>query len=730
MARYNSYGQLDTQYRSDVDGNFSGFNDRSRPDTLESGMLQKAENFRFDISGTAQVRKAIQVKSAPLTVDSNSAFTLPFYAYANVTASSASVTTNTVTLNFSSAHGIVDETLVSVSGMTGLTNYTDGNFKANRVDEDTIEITSTGVSGTPGGTIVVGAPKLVSASLTQVYGSCKFTDPGSDNEEYIIIAGNSNAVAIKMSDNTTTSISYPSGEFVTENAHMMQAMNQVFIFRDTKTTLTWDGDLSSSPAFAKVSNGAFTQPIKLETASNTVIANGKVTVSENSHNLETGDIVVVTDSAISEIADGSQFGITKIDANSFYFYADAPNTGSAQSSKYIGKVSEGSGFMHMPAAPFGILHENRIIVPYFNTSASSPAVRDPAVRDEILISEPHEANKYDEIYKRGTLHDGSADFIVGLFSFTDDKLIVFSRESIHIVSPTVNFPQGTVTSLVTKEVGLVARNSVVQVGNNVLFLSDNGVYGASFQDLYNLRGNEVPLSEPIQKTINRINKAHASKAVAVYFDNRYYLAVPLDDSTKNNAILIYSFLNKKWESVDSVNSTAIDSTVVNWDIQNLIVAGGDADRSVYAVNELGGLHKIDAVDSSYDQVITSIGGNTLSAKIPALLKTRQFNFENTERKKWNTFELHFESSDNESSDFNIAFNTENIDDTIDSGLASTLTHNAESIPSSESVSIRGRIGNRRAYGIDMQLDNFTGRPKIELIQITGGLEFKSTQPVQ
>ena len=39
--------------------------------------------------------------------------------------------------------------------------------------------------------------------------------------------------------------------------------------------------------------------------------------------------------------------------------------------------------------------------------------------------------------------------------------------------------------------------------------------------------------------------------MATYWENRYYLAVPLDDSEANNAVLVYNFINKAWESVDT-----------------------------------------------------------------------------------------------------------------------------------------------------------------------------------
>ena len=113
----------------------------------------------------------------------------------------------------------------------------------------------------------------------------------------------------------------------------------------------------------------------------------------------------------------------------------------------------------------------------------------------------------------------------------------------------------SVTEL-TSEVGCLARKSVVMRANTMMFLSDDGVYSVEFLNDYNLRGAEEPISKDIQPYIDRLNKDLSNKSVGMLFDNRYYLAVPLDsapginDARGNNSILVYNFLNGGWEEVD------------------------------------------------------------------------------------------------------------------------------------------------------------------------------------
>ena len=212
---------------------------------------------------------------------------------------------------------------------------------------------------------------------------------------------------------------------------------------------------------------------------------------------------------------------------------------------------------------------------------------------------------------------------------------------------------------ITREVGCLARKSVVQVGNRIFFLSDNGIYAVTFQDLYNLRGASIPLSEAIEPTIKRINKDYAYNSVAIYHDNRYYISVPLDDSTVNNAILVYNFLNDGWESIDTVQAEG-------WNIENLIRAGA------------GSLNK-----------------------------------------KYNSFEIQAESSESNDSDISISFEAENPDSVSTLNSLSELLGSTLSV--AEDASVRGRIGNIRGYGGQFTLTPTQGRPKVRAIKVSSQL---------
>ena len=114
--------------------------------------------------------------------------------------------------------------------------------------------------------------------------------------------------------------------------------------------------------------------------------------------------------------------------------------------------------------------------------------------------------------------------------------------------------------------------------------------------------------------------------------------------------------------------------------------------------------------------------------IPAEVTTRQFTFNDFGRKRWSEFEMHVQSSNSEQSDFDISAEVENIDAEVDLNTLSSYIDGSLDID--EDVSIRGRIGNRRGYGIQFTINNTQGRPRVRGIKVSGAPASRSTTSVQ
>lgn len=555
----------------------------------------------------------------------------------------------------------------------------------------------------------------------RIYGSAAYSDPNEENSEYIIIATNSKAIAIDLLDGSTTDIAYPGTNVVSSECDVLQAFNKVFIFRDGQTAFEWDGSFTGTPAFTLVSSGTYTQPVTLNSATNTVIADGLATVTETGHGLSVGNSITIIENATNPGLVDEEYVIAAVpDANTFKYYITADDE-SAHTVSYMKKQSVGLGYTYMPAPPFAIYHQRRLVMPYrYTVDATANSFTDRGIRDELIASDILDSDTYDTIYAQYRFNAGTADYIVGLHSFAEDRVLVFCRNSVHLIDNTTNLSFAS-TRILSDEVGCVARKTIYQVGNRVIFLSDNGVYSTEFIDEYNLRGTETPLSEPINATIQRINKDAWVNSVATYYDNRYYIAVPLDDSTWNNAMLVFNFLNNQWESIDTVNDA-------NFNFFDLIVAGYGSNRGVYAVNDIGSLYKIESRVDGIDRVITTLGGTQQNLQVQGDFTTRQYTAGTAERKKWNKFEMHVQSADTIASDFDINVISENRDTSELLGSLEDYVGNQLSI--SEDVSIRGRVGNRRAYGLQFQVNNMAGRPRVSLVEVNGMITFKSLKKAE
>ena len=704
---------MDNQQVDDGDTVFQRINSRLRPDQLKAGEVAVSQNGRMDIDGAWQVRKGISVFGTPITVGST-ALTLPFTLYTNRTISSATRAATIVTVTTSAAHGFTSSTLVSIVGLNG-TLATSSNRLITSTGSTTFTFVMPGLTGTEtyGGSGVAGAPILDDTAINNVYGSCLFSDPASNSSEYIALATNTKVRLIKISDASVTEIAYPAAVALSEDVNLIQAFNYLFIFRNGLTALEWNGDFAA-PTFALVDNGAYTQPTIFQSANNAVIASGVVTITATAHNVEVGDFVRISDKGTTGLNSLEQYVVYETTANTFLFKADAPD--SAATTVAVGKrQSIGLGFTHMPCPEYAIYHQRRLFMPFkflSTGSSGSPTITARNVADEIIVSDILDQNTYDQIQNQFRIASGGADYTVALQPFAEDNLIVFNRNSIHLISGIGADLGNSVVREITREVGCCSRKSIAQVGNKIMFLSDNGVYGIEFDELYNLRGVSVPLSEAINPTIEDINPTLVTNAVGVYHNNRYYLAYTPIGQTANNKMMVYNFLNAGWESVDVVNQQG-------WNIREFVRAGAGGINSLYAITELGGIHLIDSGTAAVDTLALSVGGASTTHSIDAELTTRQYTFGTMDRKKFNAYEIHMESSPEMESNLAISLETENLDGTEDYG-------NLGLVDSGEDESFRGRLGNKRAYGAQLTVSQTVGRPKVRAVKITGMLAFAST----
>lgn len=197
------------------------------------------------------------------------------------------------------------------------------------------------------------------------------------------------------------------------------------------------------------------------------------------------------------------------------------------------------GTYPLPPGEFGLYFQNRIVVKTGDTEIIATDILD---------------DRYDKLLNTFDVNQGGNDRIVGFLPWIENQFLVFMLKSIYVayIDPRhdpLAADQSQIT-VITTEVGCLARHSIVPAGQFVFFFSGKGVHMLTPQLDLKLIGNTMPLSEPIDDYFDGVNFDYAKRVTAVYFDNRFFIAFPVR-GVKNNSILVYNTLNQAWESIDT-----------------------------------------------------------------------------------------------------------------------------------------------------------------------------------
>jgi hypothetical protein len=196
----------------------------------------------------------------------------------------------------------------------------------------------------------------------------------------------------------------------------------------------------------------------------------------------------------------------------------------------------------LPCGEFGLYFQNRIVVKTNSTQI---------IATDILSQNYDPLNTF-------TINQGGNDTIIGVLPWIENQFLVFMAKSIYVAFLDPRFdetaPDQSQVTVVTTEVGCLARHSIVPAGQFVFFFSGKGIHMLTPQLDLKLLGNTMPLSEPIDDYFDNVNFDYAKKVTAIYFDNRFFIAFPVNGGIKNNSILVYNTLNQAWESIDTYPS--------------------------------------------------------------------------------------------------------------------------------------------------------------------------------
>ncbi len=144
--------------------------------------------------------------------------------------------------------------------------------------------------------------------------------------------------------------------------------------------------------------------------------------------------------------------------------------------------------------------------------------------------------------------------VTGL-GFFQDVLIVFKENSIYQLY--FNSTGSFVVERISSSYGAVNHTAIASVENDCYFLTDKGIYVLGNEPNYyaSIRTNE--LSSRIKPLLQRINPAQWERCRAYYWDDRYFLTVPLDNATTCNALIVYDRRFYAWAYWDNIQAESL-----------------------------------------------------------------------------------------------------------------------------------------------------------------------------
>lgn len=174
----------------------------------------------------------------------------------------------------------------------------------------------------------------------------------------------------------------------------------------------------------------------------------------------------------------------------------------------------------------------------------------------------------------------------------DTGLVVIGSEQIWGINPSVT-PAATDKAEKLLEIGCVAKKTAIQVGDDILFMAKDGVRALfrTVQDKLQ-SGASFPLSFPLKDEVESINWAQISKATAIFFDNKYFISLPVDSSSYNNEVWIYYPAFQSW------------IVVTGWNVADWATMQVNGEERLYAIDSNDG--KVYQAWKGYDDNGTAI----------------------------------------------------------------------------------------------------------------------------
>jgi hypothetical protein len=688
INRYRVYGQTEDTPVNDGDSYWTGFKSRFQSTCLKDGEAHYSGNMRMD-KGTCKVRKGLKALSNDISLTNPPLIVGTAQLAYDEAVTGITRSINTATVTTTANHGYSSSDRINIRGAVE-TDY-DGDFTIAVTGLDTFTYTVANTPTTPAtGTIYANrGPRVYNFYGSYALGSGDYADDAT-NTEGIVICSQEAAYLYRYGYSTLT-ISYPTNETVaeTDQCCLVQFLNKLYLFRGYETAASLDVSAlaqtsGTATATTSTAHGLSTNDWVTISGAAPDGYNGIVQIT----NTGTYTFTYTVDSSIAVLATGT---ITARPCKP-PLYWDLNTTTLAFQVVPTGPNAAGAPLINMPAVDWAMYFISRFILPWS--------------RDQLILSDVLDVSTYDPSQTQFRILPGTNDWLVAAFPYQLSRLLVLYRKSVHAVYLDSATLAVAGAYEITRNFGCVSRRSVANCGPSILWLSDIGVVQMSVNSELSLQNTSAPLSDPIQDIIETINWAYAGNAVATFWNNRYYLAVPTSGSTTNNTILVYNFLNSQWESVDTYP--------ISFDVVNFHIISYNGTKRIHAVSTPGYVSLME--ENEEDEF--GAPGDEADYVITGQLKTRNYLAQTYDLKKVKRYQL--EANMGAGGAFTTNYVLSNPDYTQVEPTETTSTSDLDT-----NYTFRQTV-NRRGVSSRLELTTTGGRPEFKAVVIEAAVSSRPT----
>ena len=166
-----------------------------------------------------------------------------------------------------------------------------------------------------------------------------------------------------------------------------------------------------------------------------------------------------------------------------------------------------------------------------------------------------------------------------LIGIRDSGIVVIGNDQVWGINPS-STPAATDLPEKILDIGCAAGKTAVQVGDDIYFLAYDGVRGVFRTQQDKLQqGASYPLSYVLKEEVESLSWGFITKACSIYFDNKYFISVPVDGSTYCNEVWVYYPASQGWMVITGWNVSAWSKMKVNG--EERLYATDSTDGKVY-----------------------------------------------------------------------------------------------------------------------------------------------------